>query len=265
MAEPGIRAMRRDELRRLKNFHLQRLIKLNQVFDFSFLTFRAKSGESADPRFFRAVVNPQIDGIEVLLCEIKDGHEMLIPEYHIECPPRIPTRDGDHLSCAWFGLPNYSSDGVIDACDVVDAYDGLAVGEGNVYLSTIELYSKSAGYRSVEDPDLSDLRRLCDIYMDPRKAQCGGGVTQFYADHDRYARDWAKEALNVYNQKKQKNFYLEKVVKLNLLSMYAYLTFWPRSDESVERRLFRGVVGGPSEVLLCEIKDDEEIIIPAGH
>lgn len=151
-----------------------------------------------------------------------------------------------------------------------DLSGGLTAGEGGVDLDSVGFYCDYGGYYSEEVvDDLSDLRNTCDIYMDPGrlKGRCGGGFTLFKVDGLSYVRDAAKAALNAYNEENQMNFNLEKVVKLNQLSMYVYLTFWARSAENHDRRLFRAVVVPlhGNKVLLCEIKDDEEIMIPAGH
>lgn len=61
----------------------------------------------------------------------------------------------------------------------------------------------------------------------------------------------------------QKNFHLEKVVKLNQVVKYSYLTCWARIAESDERRLFQAVVDPFGfKVLLCEIKVPSSPVLP---
>ncbi|XP_073304952.1 uncharacterized protein [Primulina huaijiensis] len=109
---------------------------------------------------------------------------------------------------------------------------------------------------------------MCDDYFDPRHCECGGMRTRFIIKSWEMTNDYAKLALNFYNQKTHKNFNLEEVVKLNRTpSAFYCMTFKARNAESDECYLFQGVVsvvGGP-QVLLCEIKDEKEISIPADH
>ncbi|XP_073142334.1 uncharacterized protein [Henckelia pumila] len=222
-----------------KNFTLLKVVKLNLVYMDAYLTFWAWIVESCEFRLFRAVVKP-LGGNNVFLCETKDDEEMTIPDDHEEYSPCIIKREEDQ-----------------------PLYTGSSVGRGGEDLDSVGWDQNFTGYHSMDDYELSLLRHICDIYMDPRKSECGGGFTQFYVDGLSNVRDRAKTALNVYNAKEQKNFYLERVVKLNKFSRYYFLTFWARSDKSDERRLFRAVVDllGPNKVLVCEIKDGEEMMV----
>ncbi|XP_073128581.1 uncharacterized protein [Henckelia pumila] len=224
-----------------KNFTLLKVVQLNLVYMDAYLTFWAWIVESCEVRLFRAVVKP-LGGNNVLLCEIKDGDEMTIPDDHEEYSPCIIKHEEDQ--------PLYTG--------------SSSVGRGGADLDSVGWDQNFTGYHSMDDYELSHLRHICNIYMDPRKSEYGGGLTQFYVDG---LRDRAKTALNVYNEKERKNFYLERVVKLNKISRYYCLTFWARSDKSDERRLFRAVVDllGPDKVLVCEIKDGDEMMVPAEH
>ncbi|XP_073031537.1 uncharacterized protein [Primulina eburnea] len=102
------------------------------------------------------------------------------------------------------------------------------------------------------------LRERCDEYVSYPECK-----TKFDVDKVERVRNAAKIALNVYNQKEQKNFNLEKVVKLNAKGPYLCMTFRAKNAEIDECRLFRGVVNGLGNiVLLCEIKEPDHIAIP---
>ncbi|XP_073128584.1 uncharacterized protein [Henckelia pumila] len=183
-----------------KNFTLLKVVQLNLVYMDAYLTFWAWIVESCEVRLFRAVVKP-LGGNNVLLCEIKDGDEMTIPDDHEEYSPCIIKHEEDQ-----------------------PLYTGSSVGRGGADLDSVGWDQNFTGYHSMDDYELSHLRH-------------------------------------------RKNFYLERVVKLNKISRYYCLTFWARSDKSDERRLFRAVVDllGPDKVLVCEIKDGDEMMVPAEH
>ncbi|XP_073128583.1 uncharacterized protein [Henckelia pumila] len=184
-----------------KNFTLLKVVQLNLVYMDAYLTFWAWIVESCEVRLFRAVVKP-LGGNNVLLCEIKDGDEMTIPDDHEEYSPCIIKHEEDQ--------PLYTG--------------SSSVGRGGADLDSVGWDQNFTGYHSMDDYELSHLRH-------------------------------------------RKNFYLERVVKLNKISRYYCLTFWARSDKSDERRLFRAVVDllGPDKVLVCEIKDGDEMMVPAEH
>ncbi|XP_073128582.1 uncharacterized protein [Henckelia pumila] len=195
-----------------KNFTLLKVVQLNLVYMDAYLTFWAWIVESCEVRLFRAVVKP-LGGNNVLLCEIKDGDEMTIPDDHEEYSPCIIKHEEDQ--------PLYTGG---SADGLVDANSSSSVGRGGADLDSVGWDQNFTGYHSMDDYELSHLRH-------------------------------------------RKNFYLERVVKLNKISRYYCLTFWARSDKSDERRLFRAVVDllGPDKVLVCEIKDGDEMMVPAEH
>ncbi|XP_073143120.1 uncharacterized protein [Henckelia pumila] len=260
-----------------KNFIFLKVVKLNQVHMDAYLTFWAWIVESCELRLFRAVVKP-LGGNNVLLCEIKDGDIMTIPDYHEECCPRISRRVEHHSpykrgralrrkrTCKSLRSSRIfpSQEGPIAEPVEWDPSFGV-LHSMDADKSKVQMDPNSAVLRSVDADELSLLRHRCDVYMDPRKSLCE--VTCFYVDGFSAVSDSAKAALNVYNEKEQKNFTLLKVVKLNLVYMDAYLTFWAWIVESCEFRLFRAVVKplGGNNVFLCETKDGEEMTIPDDH
>ncbi|XP_073314474.1 uncharacterized protein [Primulina huaijiensis] len=115
---------------------------------------------------------------------------------------------------------------------------------------------------NLTDLDLLYLRERCDKYQDKNWCVCPPAwVTEFDVERE-HVRDAAKLALNVYNQKEQKNFNLEKVSKLNYIGTYLCMTFRAKNAETEECCLFRGVVDGLSDtVYLSEIKKPDGIAI----
>ncbi|XP_073133634.1 uncharacterized protein [Henckelia pumila] len=114
---------------------------------------------------------------------------------------------------------------------------------------------------------LSSLRELCDKCFDPCDRDPSAGITRFNLDGFEFVKELAESALKCYNEKERKNFSLEKVGKLNIFVTYYCLTFWARSAETGERPHFRGVVDvlGGVNVILCEIKDGDEITSPVDY
>ncbi|XP_075498470.1 uncharacterized protein LOC142536923 isoform X8 [Primulina tabacum] len=110
---------------------------------------------------------------------------------------------------------------------------------------------------------LQSLRESCDEFYD------GPGwvtMTEFSDDEMEDLRNAAKVALNIYNQKEQKNFDLEKVWKLNFVDLYFFMTFTAKNAETDECLVFRGVVHALShKVYLCEVKETGDIGIPSDH
>ncbi|XP_073049822.1 uncharacterized protein [Primulina eburnea] len=230
-----------------KNFYLEKVAQLNVFVTFHFLTFWARTAESAEGLLFRGAVNMQKG--DILLCEIKGGDEMAIPDDHsVKCRLQRSRRSDYHVR-------NSSSGGSVGASFAAH------FGHGCVDPGKVD------GFLPLGHSMLWALRDLCDTYFDQRDCDPGAGMSHIYFDKREEVNFLAELSLEFYNDKEQKSFYLEEVCKLNVFFAYYALTFWARTAESHDRTLFRGVVHvmvGDS-VVLCEIKDDGEITIPVDH
>ncbi|XP_073049826.1 uncharacterized protein [Primulina eburnea] len=230
-----------------KRFYLEEVCKLNVFFAYYALTFWARTAGSHDRTLFRGVVHVMVVD-SVVLCEIKDDGEITIPVDHSEnCRLKCSRIDDDEAK---------------DTADgSVVASSGAAVGCGGVDLGKVD------GVRPMDDDStFSLLREMCDKYFDPSYCNPGAGSTRFHIDGIDRANCWAELALKIYNEKEQKNFYLEKVAQLNVFVTFHFLTFWARTAESAEGLLFRGAVNmQKGDILLCEIKGGDEMAIPDDH
>ncbi|XP_073049828.1 uncharacterized protein [Primulina eburnea] len=229
-----------------KRFYLEEVCKLNVFFAYYALTFWARTAGSHDRTLFRGVVHVMVVD-SVVLCEIKDDGEITIPVDHSEnCRLKCSRIDDDEAK---------------DTADgSVVASSGAAVGCGGVDLGKVD------GVRPRDGSMLSYLREMCDKYFDPSYCNPGAGSTRFHIDGIDRANCWAELALKIYNEKEQKNFYLEKVAQLNVFVTFHFLTFWARTAESAEGLLFRGAVNmQKGDILLCEIKGGDEMAIPDDH
>ncbi|XP_073136480.1 uncharacterized protein [Henckelia pumila] len=230
-----------------KDFSLEIVGKLNMFVVLYCLTFWARIAESDERRLFRGVVDV-LGGDKVLLCEIKDDGEFTIPVDHSE---------NCRLRCSW--RDEYAKNDY--AGGSMDASSGSSVGLGDVDLSNVQ------GYCPMGHSMLWALRGLCDTYFDPCDSEPGAGITYIHFDGSEIVDSMASLALKFYNDKERKNFYLEEVGKLNVFIAYYCLTFWAQTAKSNERHLFRGVVHvtDVNNVVLCEIKDDNEITTSVCH
>ncbi|XP_073127539.1 uncharacterized protein [Henckelia pumila] len=112
--------------------------------------------------------------------------------------------------------------------------------------------SSAVVFRVMGEKLLSDLHKKCDDYMDPCLYEKCGVMESVYVGSFEWVSKYAILAMNIYNQKEQKNFNLIKVERLYMISnAYYCMTFWARNGKSDEYRLFRALV--------CFKGDAEEI------
>ncbi|XP_073158388.1 uncharacterized protein [Henckelia pumila] len=222
-----------------KNFYLEKVGKINRFVVVCGLTFWARTAESDESQLFRGVVD-LLDGKKVLLCEIKGGNEITIPDNHSE---------NCRLSCSRiydFGAKNSVSGSISLGCLDLSDMDAL---DGNCPIA----HSMSWA-----------LRDLCDTHFDRCDCDPGAGITHIDVDGQEKLNCLASLALKFYNDTEKECFCFKEVVELNIFIAYYCLTFWAWTAEGDACHLFRGVVHvmGAMTVVLCEIKDDDEISIP---
>ncbi|XP_073146548.1 uncharacterized protein [Henckelia pumila] len=97
---------------------------------------------------------------------------------------------------------------------------------------------------------------MCEDYLDPCLYDKCGTLTSTNVNCFDWVAEYAKLAINLYNEKEQKNFMLVKVEKLySFVDPHYYcMTFWAQNGSSDEYRLFRAVcVKRDDKVLLCVV------------